>query len=66
MEIFVKDFDEIMNSFEVGQAIIAQVTANAKVKTGVASVHNFEVSELKERESAKISRYFKATVPRQS
>lgn len=48
VEIFVEDFNKVVDCFEVAQVIVVDVDADAEVEAGIATVHNFEVAELYE------------------
>ena len=46
VEVFVEDFDEIVNGLQVHQVVVVDVYADAKVQACVATVDNLEVAEL--------------------
>lgn len=47
MEIFVEHFDKVMDGFQVAKIVVVDVDAYAKVETRIATIDNFEVTELK-------------------
>lgn len=47
MEILVEHFDEIVNRLQVAQVVVVDVDADAEVETRIATVHDFEVAELR-------------------
>lgn len=46
VEVLVEHFDKVVDGLQIGQVVVADVDANAKVEAGVASVHDLEVTEL--------------------
>lgn len=46
MEVFVENFNEIMNCFEIAQVVIVHVHTNAEIEASIPSVYNLEVAEL--------------------
>lgn len=51
VKVLIEYLDKVVNRLQVDQIIIAHVDADTKVKTSVASVDNFKVSELKSKRS---------------
>lgn len=47
MEIFVEHFDKVVDGFQVAKIVVVDVDAYAKVETRIATIDNFEVTELK-------------------
>jgi hypothetical protein len=45
VEVFVENFDKVVDGFQVIQVVIHDVDTNAEVETGVSSVDNLEISE---------------------
>lgn len=48
VEVFVEDFHEIVNGFEITQVVIVHVDTDAEVETSIATINNFEIAELKD------------------
>lgn len=50
MEVFVQDFDEVVYSLQISEAVISGVYTDAEEETSVPPVHNLKVPELQYRE----------------
>lgn len=48
VKVFVENFDEIVNRFEITQVVIIHVHTDAEIEASISAVYDFEVSELKE------------------
>lgn len=46
MEILVQHLNKVMYGLQIAEIIVVDVHANAKVETRIASIHNFEITEL--------------------
>jgi len=47
VKVFIEDFYEVVNGFEVCQVVVGDVYADTEVEAGVTAVDYFEVSELR-------------------
>jgi hypothetical protein len=45
VEKLVENFDEIVDGFEVGQIIVANIHANAEIKSSITPINDFETAE---------------------
>jgi len=46
VEIFIENFDKVVNGFKVGEVIVSDVDADTEVQSGVTTVDDLEVTEL--------------------
>jgi len=46
MEVFIQDFDKVVNGFQVSQVVVIDINTNAEVESSVSSIDNLEVSKL--------------------
>jgi len=46
VEVFIENFDKVVNGLEVRQIVVSYVNTDTEVETGVATVNNLEVSKL--------------------
>lgn len=46
MEVLVENLDEIVDGFQIRQAVVVNVNAYAEIEASVTSVDDFEVPEL--------------------
>ena len=46
MEVFIENFDKIVNRLQIWQIIIIDIDTNAEIKSSISSVNNFKISEL--------------------
>jgi len=51
VEIFIENFDKVVNGFEIGEVVVRDVDTNTEVETGVATIHYLEVSKLNEHQN---------------
>ena len=49
MEIFIQDFDKIMDCFQISQVIVENIHTNAEIEPSISSVYNLVIAELKIR-----------------
>jgi len=54
VEIFIENFDKVVNGFEIGEVVVRDVDTNTEVETGVATIHYLEVSKLNEHQNHSI------------
>lgn len=43
MEVFIEDFNKVMNGFKIEQIVVTNINANTKVKSSVSSINYLEV-----------------------
>ena len=48
MEVFVENFDEVVNRFQIRQVVVGYVDTDTEVETGVATVNDLEVPKLQQ------------------
>ena len=48
MEVFVENFDEVVDCFQIRQVVVGYVDTDAEVETGVATVNDLEVPKLQQ------------------
>ena len=46
VEVFVQDFDEVVNRLQIRQVVVSYVNTDAKVEASITSVDDLEISEL--------------------
>ena len=46
MEVFVKNFDKVMNGFEIYQIVVINVNANTEIESRISAVNYLKVPEL--------------------
>lgn len=49
MEVFVEHLYEIVDGFEVGQIVVADVHADAEIQASIATIHYLEITELNKK-----------------
>lgn len=47
VKIFIQHLNKVVDGFKVTQIIIIDIHTNAKIKTSISSVYDFEIAKLK-------------------
>ena len=50
MEVFIKNFNEVMNGFEIYQIVVIDVDTDAEVEPRISSIHYLKIAELLPKE----------------
>ena len=43
---FIQNFHKVMNGFKIHQVVIVDINTDAKIKTGISAIYNFEIAKL--------------------